>query len=167
MKPSLNLNLVYLYAAAMVATVRNRSHAKKALREGKPILARLLNALESSESAHARRFLMYLRGKTSESDDFLKEYRKSKETEIAPGYTAMAHYYEQTGKIGKAKNFHEFERVVAAQANLIARYQAENEDMPGGVYVCQVCGFVTTVQPTVNCPVCNAVNDKFDRFGSI
>jgi len=166
MKPSLNPNLVYLYAAAMVATVRNRLHAKKALRRGKPALARLLNALGSSESAHARRFLMYLRGKTSDSDVFLREYRQSKETEIAPGYTAKAQYYEQAGKKGKAKNFREFERVVAAQANLVARYQTENEDMPGDIYVCQVCGFVSTVQPLANCPICNAVKGKFDRFDS-
>ncbi len=167
MQPSLNLNLVYLYAAAVVASVRNRLHSKKALRAGKPALARLLRALESSESAHARRFLMYLRGKTSASKTFLEKYRQSKETEIAPGYTEMAQYYEQAGKKGKAKNFREFERVVAAQAILIARYQTKNEDMPGDIYVCQVCGFVTTVQPSANCPICNAVKEKFDRFGSI
>lgn len=167
MKTGLNLNLVYLYTAAVVATARNRLYAKKALRRGKPALARLLNALASSESAHARRFLMYLRGKTSESDAYLTEYRLNKETEIAPGYTAMARHYEQTGKKGKAKNFREFERVVAAQTNLIAHYQAECEDISGEVYVCQVCGFATTVHPSGNCPICNAVQDKFDRFGAI
>jgi len=165
MKPSFNQTLSYLFTAATVAGIRNRLHSKKALRAGKPVLARLLNALESSESAHARRFLMYLRGKTSGSETFLSNYRESKEKEIAPLYSRMAQQYEERGQAGKVENLHQFERVLAAQARLIARYQSENEAMPPEVYACQICGFVTSEKPVANCPVCNAVKEKFDCFG--
>ena len=165
MKPSLNQNLAYLFTAATVAGIRNRLHSKKASRAGKTALARLLNALASSESAHARRFSMYLRGKTDDSDTFLSHYRKSKESEIAPLYRLLAQAYEEEGLAGKAENLRQFERVLAAQAGLIARYQSETEALPPEVYTCQICGFVTTEKPVANCPVCNAVKEKFDCFG--
>ena len=165
MKLSLNQNLAYLFAAATVAGIRNRLHSKKASRAGKPVLARLLNALESSESAHTRRFLMYLRGKTSDSETFLKDYLESKKKEIAPLYAEMARQYTVAEQKGKTENLHQFERVVAAQAELIARYQSQNEDMPPEVYVCRICGFATNEKPSANCPICNAVKEKFDRFG--
>ena len=164
MNHSLNQNLAYLFTAATVAGIRNRLHSKRASRNGKPVLARLLNALASSESAHARRFLMYLRGKTSDSETFLSSYRESKEKEIAPLYGRMAEQYKKEGQAGKVENLRQFERVLSAQARLIARYQSEAEAM-SGVYTCQICGFVTTEKPAANCPVCNAVKEKFDCFG--
>ena len=165
MKSSLNQTLSYLFTAASVAGIRNRLHAKKATRAGKPVLARMLAALASSESAHVRRFSMYLRGKTSDSETFLSNYRESKVKEIAPLYGRMAQQYEEEGQAGKAENLRQFQRVLAAQAQLIARYQSETEAMPTDVYTCQICGFVTTEKPVANCPVCNAVKEKFDRFG--
>ncbi len=165
MQPSLNQNLVYLFAAATVAGIRNRLHSKKALRAGRPVMAGLLNALESSESAHARRFLMYLRGKSGDSETFLSDYREGKKKEIASGYAELARHYTSAGQKNKAENLRQFERVVAAQAELIARYQSENEAMPPAIYACRICGFVTTKKPSDNCPSCNAVKEKFARFG--
>lgn len=167
MKPSLNQNLVYLFAASTVAGIRNRLHSKKAMRAGKPVLSRLLEALAFSESAHTRRFLMYLRGKASDSETFLKDYLESKEKEMAPLYAEMTRQYTADGQKGKAENLRQFERVIAAQAELIARYQSENESMPLEGYVCRICGFVTNAEPSANCPICNAVKEKFDRFGPL
>jgi len=164
MKSSINKTLAYLFATATVAGIRNRLHAAKAVRTKMPALVRLLTALESSESAHIRRFSMYLRGKTLDSDTFLAAYRKSKEETLPPLYADLAAQYDAAGEGGKAKNLSQFMRVLAAQADLIARYQAESEAMTTDVYVCQICGFVTTQQPTANCPVCNAVPIKFARF---
>jgi rubrerythrin len=165
MKFSFDQTLAYLFAAATVAGIRNRLHSKRATRTGKPALSGLLNALESSESAHTRRFLMYLRGKTGDSETFLKQYRESKLKEIVPLYARMAQQYEADGQAGKAENLRQFERVLIAQAELIARYQSEAEAMPPAVYACRICGFVTTDKPVANCPVCNAVKEKLDRFG--
>lgn len=160
----INATLAYLFTRATVAGIRNRLHAAKALRAGQPALVRLLTALESSESAHIRRFSMYLRGKTSDSGAYLEDYRQSKETELPPLYLELASQYEQSGEAGKAENLRQFSRVLSAQADLIARYQSESEAMTTDVYVCQICGFVVTEQPTANCPVCNAVPKKFARF---
>jgi rubrerythrin len=165
MRDTLNKTLAYLFTAATVAGIRNRLHAKKAVRAGKPVLAELLAALASSESAHIRRFAMYLRGKTSGSDAFLAAYRKSKLEELVPLYAAMAAQYKEEGETGKAENLRQFAQVLAAQAEMIAHYQSESEAMAPDVYVCQICGFVTTTKPTANCPVCNAVREKFDHFG--
>jgi len=164
MSASINKILAYLFTAATVAGIRNRLHGAKAVRAGKTSLVRLLTALESSESAHIRRFSMYLRGKTSDSDTYLAAYRENKVKELAPLYLELAARYAQAGEAGKAENLRQFEKVLAAQADLIARYQAEAEAMTTDVYVCQICGFVTTRQPTTNCPVCNAVPKKFARF---
>jgi rubrerythrin len=164
MKPSFDQALAYLFTAAKVAGIRNRLYSKKASRDGNPVLAGLLKALESSESAHVRRFLMYLRGKTSDSETFLDRYRESKLKEIAPLYARMAQQYDADGQAGKAENLRQFERVLAAQAKLIARFQAAAETMPPDVYTCRICGFVTTDKPAANCPVCNAVKEKFDCF---
>ena len=160
----LNPKLVYLYTAATVATVRNRLFALKALRKGQVGLARLLRALESSESAHARRFLMYLRGKTGDSSEYLKGYLSAKQTEIAPGYVEMADFYKNEGMPGKVENFHQFAKVVAAQTYLMSRFQDEKEGMADDIYVCQICGFITAVEPSDNCPICNAIKEKFKRF---
>lgn len=165
MKPSLDQALAYLFTAASVAGIRNRLHAQKAVRDGKPVLARLFKALASSESAHVRRFAMYLRGKSGDSETFLSHYRESKEKEMTPLYAQLARQYAADQQAGKAENLHQFARVLAAQAALIARYQSETEGMPPDVYTCQICGFVTTVRPTANCPICNAVRKKFERFG--
>ncbi len=161
----LNRNLVYLFAAATVAGIRNRLHAKKAVRAGKLDLAGLLDALEASESAHTRRFLMYLRGKTSDTDTYLEDYQASKINDIAPRYADMAAQYAQDGQAGKAENLNQFKSVVTAQAQLLARYRNPDEALPKAVYTCRICGFVTTAKQEANCPVCNAVKEKFDRFG--
>jgi len=164
MTSSINKTLAYLFTAATVAAIRNRLHAAKAARAGKSALVRLLTALESSESAHIRRFSMYLRGKTTDGDAFLADYRQRKEETLPPLYADLATQYSAAGEAGKAENLNQFKRVLAAQADLIARYQAESEAMTTEVYVCQICGFVATQQPTANCPVCNAVPKKFTRF---
>lgn len=164
LKSKLNPKLAYVYAAAKVATIRNRLQAQKALRKGQPALARLFAALESSESAHMRRFLMYLRGKVGDSDTYLDAYLDAKRDEIAPLYAEMATYYEAAGLKGKVENFLQFEKVVKAQTNLIVRFRKENADRSDHVYVCQVCGFITTIKPSANCPVCNAVKERFERF---
>ena len=143
----LNPKLVYLYASAIIAAVRNRLFAAKALRQGQPGLARLLSALESSESAHARRFLMYLRGKAGDIEAYLAAYLSDKKLEIAPGYAEMAELYKKKGMPGKVANFHQFAKVVAAQTHLMGRYQAEKEALDGDIYVCQICGFITAVEP--------------------
>jgi rubrerythrin len=153
-----------LYTSAIVAAVRNRLYAIKASRKGQPGLARLLKALESSESAHARRFLMYLRGKTGLCEEYLAAYLRTKQSETIPGYTEMAEHYKQAGMPGKVENFHQFAKVVAAQTYLMGRYQDEKEGMTGEVHVCQICGFITAVEPPGNCPICNAVNSKFKHF---
>jgi rubrerythrin len=160
----LNPKLAYLYTSAKVAAIRNRLHAQRALRKGQPALARLFAALESSESAQMRRFLMYLRGKVGDSDTYLNAYLDAKRDEIAPLYAEMVTYYETAGLKGKVENFLQFEKVVRAQTHLIGRFQKENADRSGDVYVCQVCGFITTIKPSANCPVCNAVKEKFERF---
>ncbi len=164
MPSSINKTLSYLFTSATVAGIRNRLHAAKAARAEQPALVRLLTALESSESAHVRRFSMYLRGKTSDSDTFLAAYRDSKENELARLYTDLAAQYAQAGEAGKAENLRQFKQVLAAQADLIAHYQSESEAMTTDVYVCQICGFVATELPPGNCPVCNAVPKKFTRF---
>jgi len=104
----INATLAYLFTRATVAGIRNRLHAAKAVRAGKPALVRLLAALESSESAHVRRFSMYLRGKTSDIEPFLADYRQSKETELPPLYIELAAQYEQAGEAGKAENLRQF-----------------------------------------------------------
>ena len=161
---SFNQTLSKIYTAAKVAVIRNRLYAKKAARAGKPVLVNMLQSLESSESAHVRRFAMYLRGKTSGIDSFLRDYREGKAVELTRLYTELAAQYAAEGQAGKAENLHQFQKVLAAQAALIAAYQGQAENMPPDVYVCQICGFITTARPTANCPVCNAVIEKFTRF---
>jgi len=162
---NLNQTLVKIYTAAKVAVIRNRLYAQKAARTGKPVLANMLQSLESSESAHVRRFAMYLRGKTSGIDSFLRDYREGKEVELVRLYTELAAQYAAEGQAGKAENLRQFQQVLAAQAALIDVYQGQAENTPSEVYVCQICGFITTTPPTANCPVCNAVIEKFARFG--
>ena len=160
----LNPKLVMLYAAAIVAAVRNRLYALIAQRQGQGGLARLFKALASSESAHARRFLMYLRGKTGDTEAYLMAYLNFKRSDIAPGYAEMAKFYQKEGMPGKVENFHQFAKVVTAQAHLMERYQGEKEGMQDVIYVCQICGFITAIEPLANCPICNAIQSKFNRF---
>ena len=165
MPSSLKETQAYLFAAASVAAIRNRLQAKKAEREGKPSLARLLNALASSEDTHIRRFAMYLRGKSSGSEAYLSDYRDSKKKGLGPLYRRLAQLYDTRGESGKSENLRQFGQVLDSQADLMARYQSAAEAMPAGIHVCQVCGFVTLDSPPDKCPICNAVREKFDLFG--
>ena len=65
-------NLALALASESQASARDTAFAQKADHEANPLLARLFRALAESESVHARRYLLLLRGKIGGNQENLE-----------------------------------------------------------------------------------------------
>lgn len=139
----------------------NELYAKRAKREKRSLLSKLLGAVSRSEHIHARRSLMYIRGKMGDLDEYLSQLVHSKHIDTAQRYPQLSERLNEAGQKKAAEAFEQLSRVAAVHEKLL---NAVIEDTAGGTreyYVCDVCGYIAPDQPPDNCPVCNAVKEKF------
>ncbi len=163
MKAKIKIQLTHLFTVAKTFNIRDRLYAKRAQRQSRTRLARLMLALASSEAVHARRLLMYLRGKLVNSDAYLQAYLETKQA-VLTVYQHLALAMRTEQKKSKAENFHQFTQVVRRQIQLLETYRNRRNRLDAALYVCQVCGFIQSAAAPLNCPVCNAIQSKFQKF---
>jgi len=139
----------------------NELYAQRAKRGKRILLSKLLEAVSRSEHIHARRALMYIRGKMGDLDEYLSHLVHSKHIDTAQRYPQLSERLNEAGQKKAAEAFEQLSRVAAVHGKLL---KAAIEDTPVGTmeyYVCDVCGYIAPEQPPDNCPVCNAVKEKF------
>jgi len=141
----------------------NELYAKRAKREKRSLLSKLLGAVSRSEHIHARRSLMYIRGKMGDLDEYLSQLVNSKHIDTAQRYPQLSERLNEAGQKKAAEAFEQFSRVAAVHEKLLKEILQDNAADTLEYYVCDVCGYIAPDRPPENCPVCNAVKLKFKR----
>ena len=156
-------NLALAFAAESKASIRNAAFARKADSEGYGQIARLFRAVSNAESVHARRYLLMMRGKIGSTEENL---RTAFEKEIGANvkeYPPLIQKASEEGEERIVKAFSQSRDVESGHAQLYKK--AMNDmlaDRQTEYYVCQVCGYINEARPPEKCPVCGAVQGKFE-----
>lgn len=139
----------------------NRLYAAKVKREGKILLSKLLYSIARSEEIHARRILMYLRYKIGDPSEYLEDLLHAKHKNASIKYPEISDRLIEAGKKKAGEAFDLFSKVEKIHRKLLEEVLKENTEDSTNYYVCQICGYVATDEIPTNCPVCNAVQEKF------
>ena len=157
-------NLALALAAEYQASARDTAFAQKADHDANPLLARLFRALAESESVHARRYLLLLRGKIAGSRENLESALTRNQRAYEEEYPGMIREANEEGLKTALMAFSQSREVEPLQAALLEKALAENLTAPDeDYYVCQVCGYISESRAPENCPVCGAIPGKFKR----
>ncbi|MGD9160542.1 MAG: rubrerythrin family protein [Desulfobacteraceae bacterium] len=156
-------NLGKAFAAESKASLRNAAFALKAEKEEYLNAAKLFKAVADSESVHANRFLLLMRGKIGSTEENLKT---AFENEIK----ANADEYPQLIKEAEDEGANNAEMKALTQTRDVEERHAQlyksmlndmMEDRETDYYVCQICGYIAENEIPETCPVCGAVASRF------
>jgi len=156
-------NMAKAFAAESKASLRNAAFALKAKKEDYQHAAKLFRAVADSESVHANRFLLLMRGKVGSTEENLKTAFENEIKANAEEYPQLIKEAEAEG-VNKVimKAFAQSRDVEEGHAQL---YKKMINDMIEGretdYYVCQICGYISEDEVPENCPVCGAVKGRF------
>ncbi len=157
-------NLALALAAESRASARDAAFAQKADHEANPLLARLFRALAESESVHARRVLLLLRGKIGGSRENLESALLRNQRAAEQEYSTMIREAEEEEMKTARMVFSQSREVEPLQAALLEKALAENLTAPDeDYYICQVCGYISESRAPETCPICGAIPGKFKR----
>ena len=157
-------NLAHAFAAESKAAVRNEAFARKADKDGYPVIARLFRAVSEAESVHAHRYLLLLRGKIGSTEENLET---AFQNEIKANVDEYPQLIKDASDEGKKIPFQAFSQARDVEDRHAELYKKAMNDMLADrqteYYVCQVCGYISEDEAPDNCPVCGAVKSKFKR----
>ena len=158
-------NLAHAFAGESKAAVRNGAFAQKADHDGYPQIARLFRAVAQAESIHAQRYLRLMRGKIGSTEENLETAFNNEIRANVDEYPPLIKDAGEEGMGAAEKAFSQSRDVESRHAEL---YKKAMNDMLAErqttYYVCQICGYVAEDAPPENCPVCGAVQGKFQRM---
>ena len=156
-------NLAYAFAGESKAAVRNKAFAQKAEKEGYSQIARLFRAVSDAESVHARRYLNLIRGKIGSTEANLEAaFQNEIRANVEEYAVLIKDAAEEAHKVALTA-FTQSRDVEAGHAELYKN--AMNDmlmDREVDYYVCQVCGYVCEDAPPEKCPICGAIQEKFN-----
>jgi len=161
MPPNLPSEIAGAFTHMSRARVLNTLYAKRAKRNKMLLLARLLDTISLSEHIQARRTLMYIRGKIGDVNDYLEHLVSTKQTDATNRYPQLCELLSADGQRKAAEAFEQFAQVAAVHRKLLEDVINKADDDQTEYYICQICGYVDANHPPDNCPVCNAVREKF------
>ena len=156
-------NLGKAFAAESKASLRNSAFALKAEKEEYINAAKLFKAVADSESVHANRFLLLMRGKIGSTEENLKTAFENEIRANADEYPQLIKDAEEEGANNAVmKALTQTRDVEERHAQL---YKSMINDMLEGretdYFVCQICGYITENEIPDNCPICGAVSSRF------
>lgn len=156
-------NLSKVFAAESKASLRNAAFALKAEKEEYINAARLFKAISDSESVHANRFLLLMRGKIGSTEENLKTAFENEIKANTDEYPQLIRNAEEEGAhSGVMKALTQTRDVEERHAQLYKRMM--NDMMEGRItdyFVCQICGYIAENEIPENCPICGAVSSRF------
>jgi rubrerythrin len=157
-------NLALAFAAESKASVRNEVFAKKADQEGYPQIARLFRAVSDAESVHARRYLLFLRGKIGSTEENLEAAFQNEIKANVDEYPKLMKDASDENQKKVLEAFSQSRDVESRHAELYKKAMNDMlEDRETVYFVCQVCGYISEDGPPEKCPICGAVAGKFKR----
>ncbi len=156
-------NLSKVFAAESKASIRNAAFALKAEKEEYTNAAMLFKAISDSESVHANRFLILMRGKIGSTEENLRTAFENEIKANADEYPQLIRDAEEDGASSTViKALTQTRDVEERHAQLYKKMM--NDMMEGRIteyFVCQICGYIAENEIPENCPVCMAVNTRF------
>ena len=160
-------NLKEAFAGESQANRTYLAFAKKAEKDGFKQVAKLFRAAADAETIHAHNHLRVLNGIKS-TEENLQEAVNGETHEFTEMYPKMIEEAEKEGNQGALISFKgaiHAEEIHAALYKKALEYVKEEKDMgETEIYVCQVCGHTVEGEPPEQCPVCNAVKEKFNKI---
>ncbi len=156
-------NFGKVFAAESKASLRNAAFSLKAEKEGYINAAKLFKAISDSESVHANRFILLMRGKIGTTEENLKAAFENEIKANAEEYPQLIKDAEEEGSNSSImKALTQTRDVEERHAQL---YKSMMNDMMEGrvteYYLCMICGYISENDIPENCPICGAVKSKF------
>lgn len=155
--------LAQAFLRQALASAKNRVRAQKAAQEGDAGAARTFTALAEAQDIHARKALMYLRGRIEDTakNRALAQQETRELLVDALDWTDRA---VNEGDKAAAALLTQMARTLKSHLELADRQDA------GALYVCAICGHIHVAgaegEGPGRCPVCQAVPEKFQRVDS-
>ena len=156
-------HLGHAFALLSKAATRRKIYSRKATREGRPDVARLLRAMSASEAVQARRLFNSLIGKIDTSDEYLTTIFEKEIQEILENYAKLIN--NSTDE--RPALLHALSQLRAAETRLRSFYSPDSRDVnvktDARYFVCRFCGYLGTDSPPEKCPICGASRDAFQE----
>ena len=152
-----------MYQRLSTGAARKRIFALRAVKEKRPDLALLFNAMAESDEAQSRRLLFLLRGLIGKTEENVTEimekelpllqslYRQLEEEGGRQGMVSVRHLAGQEAKVGKKNSF-------------LLRKTAGGKSGAAAYHVCSFCGYVHENEAPEACPVCQAPQKRFRKI---
>lgn len=161
MSDTLDQEMALAFARMSKSSALNKLYAAKTKRGGNVLLSKLLYSISRSEKIHARRSLMYIRGKLVDPTEYLKHLLHDKHENVTVNYPKISQLSVDSGKKKASEAFDQFSKVTKIHLKLLNEALKKNADESTAYYVCQICGYIAVDEIPPKCPVCNAVQEKF------
>ncbi|MGW8325911.1 MAG: rubredoxin-like domain-containing protein [Desulfobacterales bacterium] len=161
MSDTLDQEMALAFARMSKSSALNKLYAAKAKRDGNVLLSKLLYSISRSEKIHARRSLMYIRGKLADPTEYLKHLLHDKYENVTVNYPKISQLSFDSGKKKASEAFDQFSEVTKIHLKLLNEALKKSDDESTTYYVCQICGYIAVDEIPPKCPVCNAVQEKF------
>jgi len=158
-----NENLKTAFAGESQANQKYRAFAKKAEKDGFPIIAKLFKTTAEAERIHAEGHLKALEGVGSTLDNLLTAIA-GETFEYEEMYPEM--YEQAKEEKHKAKKMFkwamETEKVHAELYKLALEAVKAGKDLEGvDFYLCPLCGHIEMGKPTERCPYCGVKPEDY------
>ena len=136
-------NLAKAFALLSQASTRRKVYSRKALREGRPGLARFLRAMSASEAVQARRLFNSLIGRIDKSDNYLVTIFEEEVQALLENYSELI----ETASVERPGLLHALSQLRAAATRLRSFYSPDDKDVTvkedAGYFVCRFCGYLS------------------------
>jgi len=167
MKEMTKENLRSALAGESQAHVKYLAFAERAVKEGKPNIARLFEAIAYAEQVHAVNHLKELQG-VGDTVANLQAAIDGETFEVDEMYAAYLAVADEQGEKGARRSMTyamEAEKIHADMYGDAVQAARAGRDIDiGTVYICPTCGFTHIGPPPERCPVCNMKSERFRAF---
>jgi rubrerythrin len=161
MSDTIDQEMALAFAKMSKSSALNKLYAAKVKREGNVLLSKLLYSISRSEKIHARRSLMYIRGKIGDPSEYLKHLLHDKLENVSVKYPKISQLSADSGRKKASEAFDQFSKVTKIHLKLLNKALKNSAVESTTYYVCQICGYIAVDEIPPKCPVCNAVPEKF------
>jgi len=156
-------NLARAFARLSQASARRKIYSRKALRDGRPGLARFLRAMSASEAVQARRLFNSLIGRIDKSDAYLATVFEKEVQVILENYSELI----DSASVERPALLHALSQLRAAATRLRSFYSSDNKNVKvnkdAKYFVCSFCGYLSIDRAPEKCPICGAPLDAFHK----
>ena len=155
--------LAQAFARLSKAAARKKIYSRKAAKEGRPEVARLLRAMSASEAVQARRLFNSLVGRVDTSDEYIATIFAKELPAILEKYSAFI----DCATAERPALLHALSQLRAAETRLRSFYSPDTGDVTvkedSGYLVCGFCGYLSIDRAPEKCPICGAPFEAFDE----